>query len=79
MAGNFTICVGTIGSGAWLSRDGGDEWHRVRAGLDGESRVYGMSVHPHEPRTIFAGANGGIFRSRDGGQSFEHVESISPH
>ncbi len=40
MAGNYTICIGTIGSGAWLSRDGGDEWHRVRAGLDGESRVY---------------------------------------
>ena len=75
MAGNYTICIGTIGSGAWLSRDGGDEWHRVRAGLDGESRVYGMSVHPHEPRTIFAGANGGLFCSRDGGQSFEHLDS----
>ena len=24
MAGNYTICVGTIGSGLWLSPDGGD-------------------------------------------------------
>jgi photosystem II stability/assembly factor-like uncharacterized protein len=75
MAGNFTICVGTVGSGIWLSRNGGDEWQRVRAGVDGESRVYGLSVHPTEPRTIFAGGNGGIFRSRDGGQSFEHLDS----
>ncbi len=29
MAGNFTICVGTVGSGAWLSPDGGESWRRV--------------------------------------------------
>ena len=33
MAGNYTICVGTIGSGLWLSPDGGDSWQRVREGL----------------------------------------------
>ena len=56
MAGNFTICVGTVGSGAWLSPDGGESWRRVAKGLGNESRVFGLSVHPMEPRTIFAGA-----------------------
>jgi photosystem II stability/assembly factor-like uncharacterized protein len=37
MAGNYTICVGTIGSGLWRSPDGGDSWQRVRDGLTGES------------------------------------------
>ena len=26
MADNFTICVGTVGTGAWVSPDGGESW-----------------------------------------------------
>jgi len=75
MAGNFTICVGTVGSGAWLSPDGGESWRRVAKGLGNESRVFGLSVHPKEPRTVFAGANDGLYKSSDGGQSFERLDS----
>ncbi len=75
MTGNFTICVGTIGSGAWLSPDGGESWRRVGKGLSGESRVFGLTVHPSEKRTLFAGTNDGIYKSVDGGQSFERLES----
>jgi len=75
MPGNYTICVGTIGSGLWRSPDGGDSWQRVRDGLTGESRVYGLTVHPAEPRIVFAGAEDGIYRSRDGGQSFARLDS----
>jgi photosystem II stability/assembly factor-like uncharacterized protein len=75
MPGNYTICVGTIGSGLWLSPDGGDSWQRVRDGLTGESRVYGLTVHPAEPRTILAGAENGLYKSRDGGRSFARLES----
>ena len=46
MPGNYTICVGTIGSGLWLSPDGGDSWQRVRDGLHGESRIYGLDGAP---------------------------------
>jgi len=75
MTAAFTICVGTVGSGAWTSADGGDSWRRVRSGLSGESRVYGLAVHPREPRTVFAGAEDGIYKSGDGGQSFERLDS----
>src|SRR5437660_12544010 len=75
MAGNFTICVGTVGSGAWLSPDGGESWRRVGKGLGNESRIFGLTVHPREPRTVFAGANDGIYKSGDGGQNFEHLQS----
>ena len=74
MSGAFTICVGTVGSGAWTSADGGDSWRRVRSGLSGESRVYGLAVHPHQPRTVFAGAEDGVYSSGDGGQSFERLD-----
>jgi photosystem II stability/assembly factor-like uncharacterized protein len=73
MTRNITICVGTIGSGAWVSPDGGESWHRVQAGLWSESRVFALSVHPAEPRTVFAGADDGIYKSRDGGRNFERL------
>jgi photosystem II stability/assembly factor-like uncharacterized protein len=75
MTDKITICVGTVGSGAWTSADGGDSWRRVGRGLWGESRIYGLAVHPREPRTVFAGADDGIYKSVDGGQSFEHLDS----
>jgi photosystem II stability/assembly factor-like uncharacterized protein len=75
MTKSFNLCVGTIGSGAWLSPDGGESWRRVGRGLWGESRVFGLTVHPTEPRTVFAGADDGIYRSQDGGQSFERLAS----
>ena len=75
MSGNYTVCVGTIGSGLWTSRDGGESWRRVMKGLWSESQVFSLTVHPREPRTIFAGANDGIYKSGDGGQSFERLES----
>src|SRR5579875_2580268 len=73
MTRNITICVGTIGSGAWVSPDGGESWHRVQAGLWSESRVFALSVHPAEPRTVFAGADDGIYKSRDGGRNWHKL------
>lgn len=75
MAGSFSICIGTVGTGAWISSDGGDSWRQVRTGLWAESRVFGFAVHPRQPRTILAGADDGIYRSEDGGQHFERLES----
>src|SRR5204863_5408624 len=75
MSGNFTICVGTVGTGVWLSPDGGGNWRRAGGDLWNESRVFGLTVHPTEPRTVFAGANDGIYKSADGGTSFHQLKS----
>ncbi len=75
MTAPITICVGTVGTGLWTSSDGGDNWQRVRRGLGNESRVYGLAVHPRELRTVFAGAEDGLYKSVDGGQTFEHVDT----
>src|SRR5947199_236610 len=73
MADDFTICIGTIGTGAWLSRDGGESWRPVRTGLWSESRVFGFAVHPKVPRTLLAGPVDGVRRSRDGGESWTRI------
>src|SRR5437762_7295811 len=75
MADNFRICIGTIGTGAWVSADGGESWRQVRTGLWAESRVFGFAVHPNQPRTILAGADDGVYRSEDGGEHFERLDS----
>ena len=75
MAGNYTICLGTVGTGVWLSPDGGESWRRAGGELWNESRVFGLTVHPHEPRTVFAGANDGIYKSTDGAMSFTRLQS----
>jgi photosystem II stability/assembly factor-like uncharacterized protein len=71
----YTICLGTVGSGLWTSPDGGDSWRRVMKGLWSESRVFGLTVHPILPRTVFAGADDGVYKSEDGGQSFVRLDS----
>src|SRR5436190_11774612 len=75
VADNFTICVGTVGTGAWVSPDGGESWRQVRTGLWSESRVFGFAVHPNQPRTILAGADDGVYQSEDGGEHFERLDS----
>lgn len=75
MAGNYTICIGTIGTGVWLSPDGGQNWKRAGGELWNESRVFGLTVHPTESRTVFAGANDGIYKSTDGGATFSHLDT----
>jgi photosystem II stability/assembly factor-like uncharacterized protein len=67
------ICVGTVGSGAWTSTDGGESWRRAGRGLGNESRLYGLAAHPSTPGLLFAGAEDGLYQSTDGGKSFEHI------
>jgi len=76
MAGNYTICVGTVGTGAWISPDGGETWRQVRAGLWSESRVFGFAIHPKQPRTILAGTRpAALYRSIDGGRHWEKLRA----
>ncbi len=75
MAHDFTMCVGTVGTGIWRSENSGETWGQVRGDLWGESRVYGLTVHPDDPQVIYAGTDTGIYRSQDGGKQFEQLNS----
>jgi photosystem II stability/assembly factor-like uncharacterized protein len=75
MTKDFTICVGTIGTGLWQSPDGGETWRFVYKGLWLESRIYSLAVHPRDPRIVFAATDDGIYCSQDRGASFERIDS----
>jgi photosystem II stability/assembly factor-like uncharacterized protein len=74
MAKEYSALLGTVGSGIWVSADGGDAWRRPN-GMWNETQVFALTPHPKDSETIFAGANDGIYRSNDRGHTFEAIDS----
>jgi photosystem II stability/assembly factor-like uncharacterized protein len=68
---------GGEGSGLWKSTDGGDTWLALTAnkGLPtGTLGIIGIAVSPTNSQNLYAiveAAQGGVFRSRDGGLAWE--------
>ena len=75
MTQKITICVGTLGQGAWRSTDSGENWSRVREGLYGESAVRALVVHPRDSSVIYCGVDDGVYRSQDQGESWQRLDS----
>ncbi len=67
---------GGEGSALWKSTDGGDSWKelsRNKAMPKGTLGIIGVSVSPSNPQNVYAiveAKDGGVFRSRDGGDTW---------
>jgi photosystem II stability/assembly factor-like uncharacterized protein len=82
-AGTGEACIrGNVshGDGVYRSTDGGRTW--ANRGLGDARHVGRVRVHPHDPDLVYVAALGhawgpnrqrGVFRSRDGGASWDHV------
>jgi photosystem II stability/assembly factor-like uncharacterized protein len=69
------VYAGTVGQSVWRSDDGGESFRRVSAGLFTECEVRALAVHPQQPSRLYLGTDRGCYRSADGGDSWEHLES----
>jgi photosystem II stability/assembly factor-like uncharacterized protein len=72
----WEMTSGGPGSGLYVSRDGGDSWTQLtKSGLpEGTWGKVGVAVAPSDPRRVYAlieAEKGGLFRSDDGGESWE--------
>ena len=74
------------GNGVYKSTDGGNTW--AHKGLEATKHIARMLIHPRNPDIVYVAAVGdlwganeerGVFRSRDGGDSWERVLYIDEH
>ena len=75
MATDYTILIGTVGSGLAVSGDGGDTWTKIRNPIPSETNVRALSVYPDNPHRVLAGSDTGISRSEDNGVTWEKLDS----
>src|SRR5262249_24724229 len=64
-----TIYAGLQGGGALKSNDGGATWTKMQGGLTGSS-VFAMAIDPSNSATIYASTSDGLFKSTNGGESW---------
>ena len=72
------------GKGCWKSTDAGTTWEFI--GLPNSEHIGRIRVHPQDPNLVYVAAMGnlwipneerGVFRSKDGGQSWEKILYVS--
>jgi photosystem II stability/assembly factor-like uncharacterized protein len=70
----------TVGDGVYKSTDAGENWTNM--GLKATGRISRVVIHPTNPDIVYVAALGhahgpqrerGIFRTKDGGKTWEHV------
>ena len=84
------VLVGVSCGGAWASEDAGASWHGRASGMFAEymppprrddptiqdpHRIVGC---PSQPDALWTQHHNGVFRSQDGGRSWQHVPAASP-
>lgn len=85
-ARRLTVAMST--GGVYQTADGGVSWHPANKGvtadfLPGEFPEFGQCVHkvardPADPETLYLQNHGGVFRTRDGGQSWHRIDDGLP-
>lgn len=73
-----TIYAGAVTApkgGLFRRNPGQDSWETVSKGLPDDVRVYCITPVPGAPTTLYLGAEQGVFRSMDGGESWTDMKA----
>ena len=77
--------MGSTGGGVWKTEDAGGSWTNISDGFFNTSSIGAIAVAPSNPNIIYVGtgehairgvmtsAGDGVYKSLDGGRSWEHV------
>lgn len=60
----------------YVTNDGGVSWHQLGIGM-GDYSVQAIAVDPVNPSNVYLGTNRGVFKSSDGGNSFNLLPGMA--
>jgi photosystem II stability/assembly factor-like uncharacterized protein len=61
--------------GAFHTKDGGREWEERMAGMKEVHIVVSIAIHPRDPRILYAGTTGGIYRSDSAAMQWKKINN----
>jgi photosystem II stability/assembly factor-like uncharacterized protein len=67
---NDNVFAATLDAGVFMSGDGGRSWRPLTI-APSATRVDSLAVAPGEPQTVYAGTGGGVFKTTDGGATWQ--------
>jgi len=71
---DYTIGVGTVGAGLWVSYNSGGKFRHIYRGVEAECNCRALAVSPHTPGVILAAQDQvGVIRSEDNGGTWERI------
>jgi photosystem II stability/assembly factor-like uncharacterized protein len=77
--------MGTTGGGVWKTEDAGISWKNISDGFFNTSSIGAIAIAPSDPNVLYVGtgehpvrgvmtsAGDGVYKSVDGGRSWEHI------
>ena len=66
------IYIGMKNAGIYKSLDGGISWSSQYQGLT-NTHVESLTIDPQNPKILYAGTMGGVFKTQDGGENWERI------
>ena len=66
------IYIGMKNTGVYKSNDGGLSWSPKYRGL-ANMHIESLTIDPQDPKILYAGTDGGIFKTQDDGENWERI------
>ena len=73
MPGKTMIYVGAEADGLYRKEESDGKWEKLAKGMPPSPQVRAIAIHPNDSKTIFVGTQRGVYRSQNGGDSFERM------
>ena len=74
MAAGSVLLVGTAGQAVWRSEDSGGTFRLSNGAMFMEAEVRALALDPFAPSVVYAGTDGGLYRSDDAGKGWTRLD-----
>ncbi len=74
MTADSVLLVGTAGQAVWRSDNGGASFRLSNGAMFMEAEVRALALDPFAPSVVYAGTDGGLYRSDDAGKEWARLD-----